>query len=109
MKKYKKNSLEKIIIHSSTIQDIEEHTLTMSLEHFEVEHVHYFMKKHYEKLKAKLPDYQLNFMILPEYMQSAEKKEKEDVANYYLYREKAKILSEKLPIKDSELIKKKKI
>jgi hypothetical protein len=43
------------------LQDLGNKTLTMLVSSFEEENIHFYMENHYPRLKAKLPDYKLNF------------------------------------------------
>jgi hypothetical protein len=47
------------------LRDIHNKTLSIQAARFELAHVQYFLNKHYPKLKAKYPEYQINTIFAP--------------------------------------------
>jgi hypothetical protein len=53
--------LDHLYMPPCMLQDLDQKNLTMLVSSFEEENVHFYMEHHYPRLKAKLPDYKLNF------------------------------------------------
>jgi hypothetical protein len=56
-----KEMLNNLWLMPSMLRDIDEKTLSISSANFDVEHIHYFMNKHFLKLKDKFPTYSFNY------------------------------------------------
>lgn len=61
------------------LRDVDEKTLSIRADNFGVEHIHYFMNKHYLKLKEKFPEHKLNYFE----KQGLEKKDVLAVLHHY--------------------------
>lgn len=80
--------LDNLYIHPKALYDIHEKHLSISIGSFKEEHILFFMKKHYVRLKEKLPHFTLNLL---------NKHYNPELASSIL----ASILDEKLPIKNN--------
>jgi hypothetical protein len=57
------NLIDNIILSKHMINDIVNKKYTMNIQHVEISHIHYYMNKHYLKMKEKYPDFKLNYRI----------------------------------------------
>ena len=89
------------------LRDLGRKTLSICCDSFTVENIHYFMNKHFLKLRGKFPDYELNGFIKNPHITN-EKAEVLHTINAYKAKEKYEYLDGMLSIKE-ELVKKPKL
>lgn len=58
-----KELLNNVWLMPSMLKDIDEKTLTISAKNFDIDHINYFMNKHFLKLKDKFPTYSFNYFF----------------------------------------------
>jgi predicted nucleotidyltransferase len=57
--------IDNMYLMPGMLRDIHNKTLSIQAARFEFEHLQYFLNKHYPKLKAKYPEYQINTIMAP--------------------------------------------
>lgn len=98
------NLLDNIILTKNMVSDIINKKMTMNLQNLTEEHLHYYMNKHYIKMKNKYSDckltYRINKVIVDDKIQLEKLTNIEKIAQYYIIKEQLNKENEEKCIND---------
>ncbi len=95
-----KNVIDRIVLTPGMLKDIHDKTFTIRVDNFDENHIHYFMNKHFLKLKDKFPEYSLNSFSRSSEPESISKT---NLVNYYKAQHAYKDLQIELGTNDNKL------
>lgn len=92
-----------IVLSKHMVHDIEKKTLTTNISNINMEHLEYYLSKHYLKMKEKFPEYSLEYRVTSHGGPSANEIEAmKQRINQVRYQEQYDKLNEKLPQKEEK-------